>query len=328
MRSGIVDENGELHQLRKHEIPSAFNGYSTSDIWNGILHAMRTDCDEHASLLPSGAGIVVAFPGPVRERRYPLCAPTVAGETPYVPDIAGQLAQWTGRTVWLLNDVSAAAWHIGTHLDADPFMVVTVSSGIGSKMFHRAGGGHVFDEIWYGGEIGHLVVDASPDAVACSCGGAGHLGAIASGRGTQMLARRIALSDPAAFERSLCATQFAAHPDGITNEAHLVPAAVRGDEWSWAVVRCAMQPLAQTLAAVTQAAGLKRIVIIGGFALELGQRYIDELARAMSVYCDGGVCSAAVDDLLLLWAFDDEPCLRGAGAFGNMMERSNVPVPP
>ena len=319
LRCGVVEENGDLHDTRRLSIPSAFNGHPAPLVWRKILMAMKAYCLEHAAL-DGSAAIAISFPGPIRDRRYPVSAPTVAGTEPPPPDIAALLYEWTGRNVWILNDVSAAAWHISTRIDADPFMVVTISSGIGSKIFHRAAGAHVFDDVPYGGEIGHLVVDRSHEAPACNCGGQGHLGAIASGRGTEALARRAARDDPAAFAQSQCARTFGATPSTITNEDHLVPAALNDDVWVWSVVSKAMEPLAQTLSSATHAIGLKRIIIIGGFALGLGQRYVRELTRQMRTHCDGGRCGASVDDLLMLWDVDDEPCLRGAGTFGRAME--------
>ncbi|MCH8855553.1 MAG: ROK family protein, partial [Proteobacteria bacterium] len=53
-----------------------------------------------------------------------------------------------------------------------------------------------------GGEMGHLRVDFTESAPRCECGGVGHLGAIASGRGTLMEAIRRADADATGFEAS------------------------------------------------------------------------------------------------------------------------------
>src|ERR1700720_3267201 len=82
--------------------------------------------------------IVLAFPGPIENRRFALSAPTLYGKTNgQLPDLAGDLSRRTGRDVHILNDVSAATWGLSARTDAKRFMAVTVSSGIGSKLFDR-----------------------------------------------------------------------------------------------------------------------------------------------------------------------------------------------
>ena len=147
LRGGIVEANGDLHDLRRWSIPNAFEGHPVPLVWRKILMAMKAYCLEHNAAVDRSAAIAISFPGPIRERRYPVSAPTVAGTEPPPPDIVALLYAWTGRNVWILNDVSAAAWHISTRIDTDPFMVVTISSGIGSKIFHRATRAHVFDDV-------------------------------------------------------------------------------------------------------------------------------------------------------------------------------------
>jgi predicted NBD/HSP70 family sugar kinase len=143
-----------------------------------------------AEVAPQDA-IVLSFPGPIEKQRIALDAPTVFGNTNgRLPDLPGELRRRTGREVHLLNDVSAAAWSLSRSTTANRFMVVTVSSGIGSKVFDRAYRSGVLDDPPFAGEIGHYVVDWGPDAPLCDCGGIGHLGAIVSGRGVERAAHQ------------------------------------------------------------------------------------------------------------------------------------------
>src|SRR5205823_8314994 len=136
--------------------------------------------------------------------------------------------------------------HVSRCLPCRRFMVVTVSSGIGSKIFDAGNARGVIDDLPYAGEIGHAKADESDDAPACDCGGKGHLGAIASGRGILRYAKRVAAIDPA-FLQSMCAGHFGATPGSLTNEDHLVPAAQLGDPWALNVVRHCTAPLARVL---------------------------------------------------------------------------------
>jgi glucokinase len=56
--------------------------------------------------------------------------------------------------------------------------------------------------------------------------------------------------------------------------------------WALEIIRRCIRPLAAVLLAVTASAGLDRIVVIGGFALSLGQRYLDLLQEEMLTACD------------------------------------------
>jgi glucokinase len=206
-------------------------------------------------------------------------------------------------------------------------MVVTVSSGIGSKIYDRKHSDRVLDSPAWAGEIGHVVVDDSPAAPVCDCGAAGHLGAIASGRGVERYARRAAAAHPAAFDASALASRFGATAGELTNEAHLVPAALAGDPWTLMIVRKATQPLARLLVHTAVATGLDQIIIIGGFALALGDVYRGLLRTEMARYSRYPLVDTALDTMLELGNFADEACLLGAVTFGwhhwQLMSESN-----
>jgi predicted NBD/HSP70 family sugar kinase len=154
------------------------------------------------SLRGQSPGIVsIAFAGLIDAHGMVLAAPTIWGTASGPPmDLMGWLQRrWPAARIVVMNDVSAAGYRYRRHPDED-FCIVTVSSGIGNKIFLKGhpivgGGGR-------GGEIGHVRVDFSLDAPLCDCGAPGHLGAVASGRGTLSMARRFAQRGPEAFADS------------------------------------------------------------------------------------------------------------------------------
>ena len=74
----------------------------------------------------------------------------------------------------IVNDVTALlAPYMRDDAPYSKTMLITVSSGIGSKLFDPVIG--VLDDVGYAGEIGHSVADPSAEAVRCDCGGRGHL---------------------------------------------------------------------------------------------------------------------------------------------------------
>lgn len=219
-----------------------------------LMHRMGND-------LAAGpvSAVNVAFAGPVDPHGNVLAAPTIWGDLQTHPlRLDRELRRgWPAARVVCLNDVTAAGYRYRRTSD-DEFCIVTVSSGIGNKVF--AGGRPLLGRAGAGGELGHLRVDDSPDAPLCECGGKGHLGAVASGRGVLESARAIrgpALTSP-----------------------ELVAAFLRGEGWATSVVERGAVPLGWALAAVHLAMGIERFVLIGGFALALGEGYRKLVASA------------------------------------------------
>ncbi len=314
LRAAVARSDGALYDCQKLRICSVAHGLEASEIWNRILESMLAYIDAQENYAPPDAPVVISFPGPIDKESEILQAPTVAGAgSPFNLPLAIRSA--TGRRVAVLNDVSAAAWQIARKTDARRFAVVTVSSGIGSKIFDRCHASGVLDQPPYAGEIGHVVVDDSRDAPICDCGGQGHLGAIASGRGIERMTRRMASSDPAAFNRSLLVTRFGATSADLTNERHIVPAVKASDPWASRIVYASTRPLVRALLTVGMAAGLEKIFFIGGFANVLGERYIEivrELAFDLSRY---EVARPFLDNFFEGVPTHEETSLEGCAAF-------------
>lgn len=315
LRAGITGPDGTLANTAKTRIRSIADGLAEDAIWPGVATRILDYAMEQRSSLPPNAPVVISFPGPVTNRRRVLQAPTVAGGSTKVFDLAAAVEQGTGRRVLLLNDVSAAAWRLAETTTARRFMVVTVSSGVGSKIFDRCHPSGVLDQPAYSGEIGHVVVDDSSSAPVCDCGGRGHLGAIASGRGIERCARRRAAVQRREFEASKTKCDFGATPQTLNNEEHLAPAVLAGDSWALRIVSDCTRPLARVLLSVAMAAGLDRVFLIGGFAQALGNRYVEimrDLAIEVSRY---EPVREQLDSLFEMGLHEQETCLEGCAAF-------------
>lgn len=257
-------------------------------------------------------GIVsVAFAGPIDAHGRVLAAPTIWGPSPGQPlNLISRLAQfWPAAQILVMNDVAAAGYRYLRDPGED-FCMVTVSSGIGNKVFLR--GSPMVGLGGRGGEIGHVQVDFSPDAPLCDCGAPGHLGAIASGRGTLSMARRFAQRCPEAFAHSMLGQRFGEHLDSLEN-LDIVEAFHAKDAWTLNLIQHVAHPLGQMLAAIHLGVGIERFVLIGGFALALGEPYRLEVARAAwSCAWDIG---QDWQTMLELGAPDDYSGLIGAGRY-------------
>jgi C7-cyclitol 7-kinase len=221
--------------------------------------------------------VSIAYPGPIDGRGFALRSPTLTGPLGAQPYPLAQIcaARWPLATVTVANDLTAAGYRY-VELGRREFCVLTVGSGIGHKLFFD--GRPMLGKQSRGGEIGHLRLDCSRDALVCDCGGRGHLGAIASGRGTVELARQMARGDPRGFRA--CTLAKSAGTAGGIDSRLLADAFVDGDAWTSAVVRRAASFLGQGLAAIHLIAGTEEFILLGGFARALGEAYRRIVAEA------------------------------------------------
>jgi glucokinase len=319
LRIAVADGAGEVNGFRTTPIRGFRDGLTPAAIMEWLVGEVAVYHDAHA--FDPNAPVVVSFPGPVERRRIVLAAPTLAGPQAELPDLYAMLSAALGRQVVIINDVSAAAWGLSATVVATRFMVLTVSSGIGSKIFDRRVG--VLDDWSYAGEIGHQRVDWTPDAPLCDCGGRGHLGALSSGRGIERAARRRAAQDPG-FAKSACAHTYRATAATLTNEAHLVSAARDGDRWALGVIREGVRVLASSLLAAVLAAGVERVVVIGGFAQELGRVYLDILRNELAAATDRGPLVPDPEQLVQLAEPGDQVCLKGAAVYAARVRKGDL----
>lgn len=261
---------------------------------------------------PDGAGaraVGLSFAGPMTASGAAIAAPTIWGGGGEPLRVGEVLECALGVPVVVANDITAAAWRYAL-TETGPFCLVTVSSGIGCKVFRH--GEVLVDDAGYGGEIGHWQVDPGPDAPRCDCGGHGHLGAVASGRGVLAATRRAASLRPDAFAGSVLRGAAGGRADAITNEQ--VVAAIRGgDRFATEVLRGSLLHLAAAVGAVFAAIGIRRYLFIGGFATALGERFIDVLGDELVRAGCFGLDAAATRAMLALGEPDDDHCLIGIG---------------
>jgi predicted NBD/HSP70 family sugar kinase len=217
--------------------------------------------------------VCLGVPGPVVNGIVSRL-PTILGEDLVDIDLVALAPRlWPRADLWVCNEITstgcaklAAGWN--------SFFVMTCGSGIGGKLF--IDGRPQIGRTGCGGEIGHWRVPGAPD-LPCDCGGRGHLGAIASGRGALRYARHKARSEPEAF-RASALSACVGGVEGITNEA-LVRHFHAADAWTVSVVAEVARALGSALALIHLASGVERFLITGGFASALGPGLADLIAE-------------------------------------------------
>lgn len=273
----------------------------------------RLVVDLHALACSLGAprdpvAIAIGFPGPIDREGRVVAAPTILGAAPQPRLPVAQLLarRWSDTRILVTNDVTAAGLALLAH-SRDDLCAVTVSSNIGMKLF--VGGQPLLGPSGTGGEIGHLVVDHDPGANRCECGGRGHLGAIASGRGALATARRRAGENPSRYAMSALG---ATKPEALDTYG-LAHAFHAGDAWVVEIIAHGARALGRALATVHTATGVERIVLLGGFATALGEAYRRLVAAAAAECCwDIG---PPWHEMLELRDLDGQAGLLGAGRY-------------
>ncbi|MEW2615064.1 ROK family protein [Streptomyces sp. NPDC047880] len=253
---------------------------------------------------------VVAFAGPVTTDGTVRAAPTIWGRPGQPLPLKNLMEERLGIPVMVINDVTAAVWRYASPSGLEePFCLITVSSGIGSKIFWA--GNVLLDPQGHGGELGHWTCDTSTQAPLCECGERGHLGALASGRGTQAAARRAAHADPDGYAHSQLAELA---PDSAALDPQALAAAIQnGDRFATDILRVGLTHLASAITAVFTAIGVRRFIIMGGFALAVGATYASLLTEEIERLGCFGLTDVEIQSMIRLAEPDDDHGLIGAG---------------
>jgi threonine dehydrogenase-like Zn-dependent dehydrogenase/predicted NBD/HSP70 family sugar kinase len=273
------------------------------------------------------AGATVDASGRVRN------ATMLWGETSADVDLRAALeARLPWADVVVCNDIAAATWryqHLGR------FALVTVSTGIAVKIFDDAlpfAAKLILDEDGLGGEIGHVRIDATAPgpplpgtgddgdgAPWCECGNIGDLCSYASGPAAARAAARYARAAPARWRGSALYSLCDGQIDRIATRP-LAAAARVGDDFAMEVLHAATRPLAAVILQLSAQLGLRRFVVMGGFAHGVGAPWFSALRSGLGDLLPGGGwftgwTGTDLDALVSPSAGDDNDTLLGMGTF-------------
>lgn len=197
--AGIVDAAGTVHAVESRPTPAAAGAAAilatAVGLVTGLLAQARAAGLDPVAVGIGSAGVIDTVDGSVVSATDSL---TGWAGTP----LAAHIAAESGLPAHAVNDVHAhnlgEHW-VGASAGADSSLLVAVGTGVGGSLI--LGGVPHLGARAVAGHVGHL---ASPFAyddggrpLACSCGRAGHVEAIASGPSIAALYRRLAGGDAA-----------------------------------------------------------------------------------------------------------------------------------
>ena len=181
--AGLVDAGGRLGEVVTAPTPGSAGRRAVLDTVVGLVRHVSADTANVVGVGVGTAGVVDSLRGVVTSATSSLSGWAGTG-------IRDQLTHELGLPVHVVNDVHAHAlgerWR-GAAQQSSSTLFVAVGTGVGGAMLLPAG-------LWSGshgaaGHVGHVVSPAA-DGLACSCGGTGHLEAVASGPAMTLAYRR------------------------------------------------------------------------------------------------------------------------------------------
>lgn len=283
-RSAVFTAKNTL--LEKPQIFSTPNFINHSDLQILSLQKLLIDkiisvVENYQKKIPGLDVVGLSFPAPITSTGVINQASTVWGNKGRNFPLYKKLSEASPNVNWVIaNDITAAAERYANmkkYQNIDYFAVITISSGIGGKIYDVRNKKVILDRRSIGGEMGHIKVDFSPKAPICDCGGRGHLGAISSGRAFEKLARAEARKYQATFEKSLL-YRSVQNSEQIKN-IHLVNAIKSNDSFSLRILDETTFPLACSISHISGNVGVDKFIIIGGFALNCGKNYLRSLKK-------------------------------------------------
>lgn len=296
IKIGVVDDNGDT--LARTAIP-------TSEAL-GAEAAMRRSRDAVAELLSDlalsfddVATVGLGTPGSMDIPRGLILEPPNMPSWRYFP-LRDCLSDLCGKPVGFANDANAAAfgeYWIGSGRQYDSMVMFTLGTGVGGGIILNGvslDGAHSF-----GSELGHIIVDSSPDARLCVWGGGqGQLEAYASA--PAVAARASDLLDAG---RTSSLTDRLAGGEELSSLL-LFEEAERGDEFSQEVILETARLLGVGIVSVVHAVDPEAIVLggamdFGGDATATGRMFLERVreefrARAYHVVRDSVTIDYAI----------------------------------
>ena len=315
LRVGVFDSerpaDSALTQVKRVKVLSLEVTNDTGiDLYQNFIVQLQECLEPYLSQYPDSP-VGISFPGPVTPDGVVTSAPTLWGDELHNIHLLEDCRRLLKRDVVVLNDISAAVWRYADIMSED-FCLYTISSGVGNKVFRQ--GEVLLNETGMGGELGHCQVAFDEYALPCDCGGKGHLGALASGRGMIQLTRFEASRNPKGFKKSALHKLCMGKPEYI-NTHKLVAAIQEGDEFCNQVLQRSQRYLVTTMSNLYHSIGIKRFVFIGGFSGALGDTYLKSLQAVVSEFEWFGMSPEEVGKLCRMGYQDDDHSLIGMGLY-------------
>lgn len=251
--AGLVDRAGVVLRRVEAATPAQSGATAVLSTVAGLVGALRDGSHRVVGLGVGSAGVVDPVSGRVLGATDALAG--WAGT-----DLRGELIACTGLPVAVINDVHAHALgesRYGAARGCDTALFVAVGTGVGGAFVQPAG--VLSGARAAAGHVGHVPSVHALD-LPCSCGGTGHLEAIACGPGlVREYARRTSLP--------------------VSDLPAVSSAAISGDESARDVIRLGGIAVGSTIGGLVNVLD-PDVVVVGGGVVNLGDAWWSPLLEA------------------------------------------------
>lgn len=275
IKLGIVDDSGQT--VARNSVPT-LEPQGPEEAMERVaacLDTMVEDIGLDPSLL---IAVGLGTPGPIDIANGVILTP---GNMPHWHNysICERLNQVTGRKVIFANDANAAAfgeYWVGSGRNVQSMILFTLGTGVGGGIIIN--GMMVEGDNCHGGECGHVAIDMSDDARACTCGGRGHLEAYTSATSVVARTKEALVSGihSSMNERIQAGEEL--------STLMLYEEASRGDELSLQLILETARYLGFGIAICMHVVDPGAVILggamdFGGHESEIGKRFLDEVRR-------------------------------------------------
>lgn len=310
-RTGVLNEEMALLVNEKFDSTNYLNseGLTSFQIKRALVHSIYKKYIYYQDKGYVISEIGIGFPGPVNSAGEVLEAPTLWGpmDKPY-PLMKEIKALIPNLPIVIINDLTAAGWR---YIDENngTFGIITVSSGVGNKLFWKKE--VLLSASGYGGELGHSYYGNEYKDFLCGCGYKGHIGVIASGRGVEQIANRYIIKNHDLYKKSIF------NEKKTITTYDLIQGLDRNDAFSEMVVKEGTLPIASSIHFIYSLVGIEHFIIIGGFACSVGQKYIRYLNEHL---IEMGVMGKTEDEIIKMVKLGEADDLNGLYGMGNYLK--------
>lgn len=224
-----------------------------------------------------------------------------------ITPLAKMFEERLGVPTRLTNDANAAAlgeMTYGAAKGMKDFIMITLGTGVGSGII--IDGKLLYGSTAFAGELGHVIVDRTPEARLCGCGRKGCLETYCSATGIARTAREmVQKTTTPSLLRNI-------EVEKITSK-DIYDAAVQGDELAISIFKYTGTILGQALADMIVFSSPEAIVLFGGLAKagDFIVKYTQEALDANMLPIFKGSCK-----LILSGLKDADAAVLGASALG------------
>lgn len=317
-RVGIFDTQFNMIENKKFDSINFLNSQesSISAIQENTVTSIINEYTLHTDKGYLIKEICIGFPGPINNKGEVIQAPTLWGPFdnpfPLYKELTNRIPS---TSIHIINDLTAAGWrYINTN--KGNFCLITVSSGVGNKVFWNKR--PLISNMGDGGELGHYYFGGEYKDFLCDCGEKGHVGAIASGRGVEKIAYDLIQKGHELHKISMYKNQEKISTyelnEGLRNS----------DKFCELILKKGTYPIAKSINYLHSTIGINQYVIIGGFACSVGETYINYIKEHLKNMGIFGKSDTDIDKMVSLGKDDDLNGLYGMAQYIKYLNKEVV----